>query len=184
MQSKPVERRTFDRVETGPPMPEHSRSSRTEMPAPMLPSERMAHGRTEPGLASRMAHLESLLRRLLGSPLRGIEDADEAPAGPGVFLLSDADQTTSYYIEACQTLRVGLGNLLRGGRSGKGGRAGQESGEASLKSRLAEHLEINETKVAQYLKDHCVVRWIQLDDEAPLLAHFAIAVLRTPLNLA
>jgi len=28
-----------------------------------------------------------------------------------------------------------------------------------------------------------VIRWIQLDDEAPLLAHFAIGVLRTPLNL-
>ena len=33
------------------------------------------------------------------------------------------------------------------------------------------------------MKDHCVLRWIQLDDEAPLLAHFAIGVLRTPLNL-
>jgi hypothetical protein len=32
------------------------------------------------------------------------------------------------------------------------------------------------------LKDHCVVRWIQLDDDAPHLAHFAIGVLRTPLN--
>ena len=165
-------------------MPEQLRPVRPEMPAPMLPSERTAHGRTEPGLASRMAHLESLLRRLLGSPLRRLEDADEAPAGPGVFLLSDADQTTSYYIEACQTLRVGLGNLVRGGRSGKGGRGQGQTSEASLKSRLAEHLEINEAKVSQYLKDHCVVRWIQLEDEAPLLAHFAIAVLRTPLNLS
>jgi len=33
------------------------------------------------------------------------------------------------------------------------------------------------------MKDHCVIRWIQLDDDAPLLAHFAIGVLRTPLNL-
>jgi hypothetical protein len=32
------------------------------------------------------------------------------------------------------------------------------------------------------LKKHCVVRWIQLDDEASNLAHFAIGVLRTPLN--
>jgi hypothetical protein len=28
-----------------------------------------------------------------------------------------------------------------------------------------------------------VIRWIQLDDDAPMLAHFAIAVLRTPLNI-
>jgi hypothetical protein len=144
----------------------------------------MAHGRSDPALASRMAHLESLLRRLLGSPLRPLDAADEAPAGPGVFLLSDSDQTMSYYVEACQTLRVAIGNLVRGGRSGKAGRGGQGGSEASLKSRLAEHLQINETKVAQYLKDHCVIRWIQLDDDAPLLAHFAVAVLRTPLNLS
>jgi len=144
----------------------------------------MAHGRSEPGLASRMAHLESLLRRLLGSPLRRVDNTDEAPAGPGVFLLSDSDQTTSYYVEACQTLRVGIGNLVRGGQSGKTGRtAGRGSSEPSLKAKLAEHLEINEAKVSQYMKDHCVIRWIQLDDDAPLLAHFAIAVLRTPLNL-
>jgi hypothetical protein len=179
-----VERRAFDRVETEPPTPEQLRPVSAEMPAPMLPSERMAHGRTEPGVASRMAHLESLLRRLLGSPLRRLEDVDEAPAGPGVFILSDTDQTSSYYVEACQTLRVGLGNLLRGGRGGRSGRGpGQGPSETSLKSKLAEHLEISEAKVSQYLKDHCVVRWIQLDDEAPMLAHFAVAVLRTPLNL-
>jgi hypothetical protein len=87
-------------------------------------------------------------------------------------------------VEACQTLRVGLGNLVRGGRSAaKGGRGrGYSSDSSGFKAKLAEHLEISEAKVAQYLKDHCVVRWIQLDDDAPLLAHFAIAVLRTPLN--
>ena len=181
--SPPVlEQRALDRVESEPSSPEYVRPRQAEFPPPQLPSERVAHGRGDPALASRMAHLESLLRRLLGSPLRKLDAADEAPAGPGVFLLSDSDQTTSYYVEACQTLRVAIGNLARGGRSGKT-RPGQGSSEQSLKSKLAEHLEINETKVAQYLKDHCVIRWIQLDDDAPVLAHFAIAVLRTPLNL-
>ncbi len=154
-------------------------------PAPQLPSERTAHGRAgDPALASRMAQLESMLRRLLSSPLRRLDDVEQAPAGPGVFLLSDSDQITSYYVEACQTLRVGLGNLLRGGRSSKSNnRGGRSYSESGLKSKLAEHLGINESKVGQYMKDHCVVRWIQLDDDAPHLAHFAIGVLRTPLNL-
>lgn len=175
-----IERRAYDRVETEAPSREHLRTA--EMPPPQLPSERVAHGRSDPAVASRMAQLESLLRRLLGSPLHKLDEADEAPAGPGVFLLSESDQTASYYIEACQTLRVGLGILARGGRGGKGGR-GRGPSEESLKAKLAENLGINETKVSQYLKDHCCVRWIQLDDDAPLLAHFAIAVLRTPLNL-
>jgi len=178
-----IERRAFDRVENEPPAPPPLEPAHAE-PPPQLPSERVAHGRSEPGLASRMAHLESLLRRLLGSPLRRLDNTDEAPAGPGVFLLSDSDQTTSYYVEACQTLRVGIGNLVRGSHAGKSGRAGGRGpSEPSLKAKLAEHLEINEAKVSQYMKDHCVIRWIQLDDDAPLLAHFAIAVLRTPLNL-
>jgi hypothetical protein len=176
-----VERRATDRVEIEPPSPERLRPIRVESPAPQLPSERTAHGRSDPAVASRMAHLESLLRRLLSSPLRRLDAAEEAPAGPGVFLLSDSDQTTSYYVEACQTLRVGIGNLVRGGKGGRG--VGQGASEPSLKSKLADHLEINETRVGQYLKDHCVIRWIQLDDDASLLAHFAIAVLRTPLNL-
>ncbi len=165
-------------------LPQPSLPIEVEPPPPQLPSERVAHGRSDPALASRMAHLESLLRRLLGSPLHRLDAAEEAPAGPGVFLLSDSDQTTSYYVEACQTLRVGIANLVRGGRSAKAGRGvGQGAAEASLKSKLAEHLQINEAKVAQYLRDHCVIRWIQLDDDAPVLAHFAVAVLRTPLNL-
>jgi len=158
------------------------RAAPVELPAPQLPSERAAHGRGDPALASRMAHLESLLRRLVGSPLHRLDEADEAPAGPGVFLLSDSDQVTSYYIDACQTLRIGLGNLARGGRGGRSPRGGHSDAEG-LKSKLAEHLGISESKVSQYMKDHCVVRWIQLDDEAPHLAHFAIGVLRTPLNV-
>jgi hypothetical protein len=163
----------------------YERSARAEAPLPQLPSERAAHGRGDPALASRMAHLESLLRRLVQSPLHRLDECDDAPAGPGVFLLSDSDQITSYYVEACQTLRIGAGNLVRGGRSAKPARSsrGGYSSEAGLKGRLAEYLGINEAKVSQYMKDHCVLRWIQLDDEAPLLAHFAIGVLRTPLNL-
>jgi hypothetical protein len=131
-----------------------------------------------------MAQLESMLRRLVASPLHRLDEVDQAPAGPGVFLLSDSDQITSYYIEACQTLRVGLANLVRGGRSGKNPRGGRGYVDSSgLKEKLADHLGISESKVTQYMKDHCVVRWIQLDDDAPHLAHFAIGVLRTPLNL-
>jgi hypothetical protein len=162
--------------------------SRSEQAAPMLPSERTAHGRAgDPALASRMSHLESMLRRLVASPLHRL-DTEEAPAGPGVFLLSDSDQITSYYVESCQTLRVGVGNLARGtgstrGSAGKATRSTRPSFDSGLKAKLAEHLGISEAKVSQYLKDHCVVRWIQLDDDAPHLAHFAIGVLRTPLNL-
>ena len=166
--------------------PETERGARIEPSAPMLPSERTAHGRAgDPALASRMSKLESMLRRLVASPLHRLDELESAPAGPGVFLLSDSDQITSYYVEACQTLRVGLGNLARGsGRSAtKVARGGRPAFDSGLKTKLAEHLGIGEAKVSQYLKDHCVVRWIQLDDDAPHLAHFAIGVLRTPLNL-
>ena len=179
------ERVAPERAEYEPQMSAHERPSRSESTVPQLPSERAAHGRGDPALASRMAQLESLLRRLVTSPLHRLDEAEDAPAGPGVFLLSDSDQITSYYVEACQTLRIGAGNLVRGGRSGKnttrGGRG--YSSDTGLKAKLAEYLGINEAKVSQYMKDHCVLRWIQLDDDAPLLAHFAIGVLRTPLNL-
>jgi hypothetical protein len=178
------ERPTPERQVYEPPRRALEPDLRAEAPMPQLPSERAAHGRGDPALASRMAHLESLLRRLVTSPLHRLEEADEAPAGPGVFLLSDSDQITSYYVEACQTLRIGAGNLARGGRSAKNPRGGRGfTGDVGLKAKLAEYLGINEAKVSQYMKDHCVLRWIQLDDEAPLLAHFAIGVLRTPLNL-
>ena len=137
------------------------------LPVPRL-SARVRSG--DPALSSRMAQLESQLRRLLACSIHSLEQADEAPAGPGVFLITDTDQTTYYYAEACQTLRVGIGNMLR---SGRGSREG-----SNLKEKLAEHLGINEARVGKYLKDHCGVRWLQLDEGAPLLAHFAVAVLR------
>ncbi|MGA2717962.1 MAG: hypothetical protein ABSF78_03270 [Candidatus Acidiferrales bacterium] len=165
-------------------VPEPVRSVPVEVGPPQLPSERTAHGRAgDPALASRMAQLDSMLRRLVSSPLHRLDEADQAPAGPGVFLLSDSDQISSYYIEACQTLRVGLGNLARGSRGSKNPRVSRGFSDAGFKERLAEHLGIHESKVSQYMKDHCVVRWIQLDDDAQHLAHFAIGVLRTPLNL-
>jgi hypothetical protein len=36
--------------------------------------------------------------------------------------------------------------------------------------------------VSSYLKEHCAVRWLQLDEGASHLAHFAIAVLRPVVN--
>jgi hypothetical protein len=183
--AQPISAASSERVPYEPPVRRSPPEPRPEAIhlVPQLPSERAAHGRSDPGLSSRMAHLESLLRRLLNSPLHNLGDADEAPAGPGVFLLSDVDQTNSYYIEACQTLRVGVGNLGRSGRSSpKATRGGRAFTESNFKEKFSEHLGINEAKVSQYLKDHCVVRWIQLDDEAAHLAHFAIGLLRTPLN--
>ena len=128
----------------------------------------------DPALSSRMAQLESQLRRLLACSIHSLDQAEDAPAGPGVFLITDTDLTTYYYAEACQTLRVGIGNLLRGGRGGREG--------SDMKEKLAEHLGISEARVGKYLKDHCGVRWLQLDEGAPLLAHFAVAVLRPIAN--
>ena len=128
----------------------------------------------DPALSSRMVQLESQLRRMLACSVHSVDQPEDAPAGPGVFLITDTDQTTYYYIESCQTLRVGIGNLLRSGRSSREG--------SDLKEKLADHLGINEARVGKYLKDHCVVRWLQLDEGAPLLAHFAVAVLRPIAN--
>jgi len=133
---------------------------------------------SDPGIASRMALLEALLRRLIAAQAHPLADADEAPAGPGVFILSDSDLVTSYYVEACRTLRIAIGNVMKG----KGARVPRGKGESPLRAQLAEHLDISEAKVSQYLKQHCVVRWLQLDEEASHLAHLAIAVLRPPLN--
>jgi hypothetical protein len=154
--------------------PAESRARDAESPRAYEPAHASSSsGRVrsgDPALSSRMVQLESQLRRLLACTMHSLEHADEAPAGPGVFLITDTDQTTYYYAEACQTLRVGIGNMLR---SGRGSREG-----ANVKEKLADHLGINEARVGKYLKEHCGVRWLQLDEGAPLLAHFAIAVLR------
>ena len=77
------------------------------------------------------------------SPADSSDAADKAPAGPGVWVLTDSDLTTYYYVEACQTLRVAIPNLLRGGAARRGGE--------SIRPRLAEHLGIPEARVAKYL---------------------------------
>ena len=139
--------------------------------AETLPAHRGRSG--DPALSSRLAQLEMQLRRLLACPPAQIEKADRAPAGPGVLLVSDSDLITNYYVESCATLRIGVANLLRGGA---------RRGEDSLKERFADHLGIPEARVTKYLKDHCIVRWLQLDEGAKLFAYFTIAVLRPVLN--
>lgn len=158
------------------PRTAHSRS----IPAiPVEPPGEMGspgvRGRSgDPGLSSRLSALEMQLRRLLTCPPATLNDADRAPAGPGVFVLTDSDLTSYYYVEACQTLRIAIGNLMRGGASRRGA--------DSLKPRLAEHLGIPESRVTKYLADHCVVRWLQLDEGASHFAHFVTAVIRPILN--
>jgi hypothetical protein len=162
--------------EPAPPRVTHSRA------IPSLPVEAVGEpggpsvkGRYgDPGLSSRISLLEMQFRRLLTCPPAKLSDADLAPVGPGVFVLTDSDLTSYYYVEACQTLRIAIGNLLRGGASRRGA--------DSIKPRLAEHLGIAESRVAKYLADHCVVRWLQLDEGASNFAHFVIAVLRPALN--
>jgi hypothetical protein len=128
----------------------------------------------DPGLSSRISLLEMQFRRLMTCPPAKLEEADHAPAGPGVFVLTDSDLTSYYYVEACQTLRIAIGNLLRGGSSRRGA--------DSIKPQLAQYLGIPEARVAKYLGEHCVVRWLQLDEGASNFAHFVIAVLRPTLN--
>jgi hypothetical protein len=163
-------------AEPAPPRVTHSRA------IPSLPVEPIGEpggasvkGRYgDPGLSSRISLLEMQFRRLMTCPPAKLEEADLAPVGPGVFVLSDSDLTSYYYVEACQTLRIAIGNLLRGGSSRRGA--------DSIKPQLAEHLGIPEARVAKYLAEHCAVRWLQLDEGASNFAHFVIAVLRPALN--
>jgi hypothetical protein len=163
-------------AEPTPPRVTHSRAMPSlpieSVGEPGGPSVKGRYG--DPGLSSRISLLEMQFRRLLTCPPVSLNDADTAPVGPGVFVLTDSDLTSYYYVEACQTLRIAIGNLLRGGSSRRG--------VDSLKPQLAEHLGIPETRVAKYLADHCVVRWLQLDEGASHFAHFVVAVLRPSLN--
>ena len=163
-------------VEIAPPRVVDSRS------IPRLPVEPAAEisgpgvkGRFgDPGLSSRISLLEMQFRRLLTCAAVKLDQADRAPAGPGVFVLTDDDMTTYYYVEACDTLRIAIANMARGGSNRRTG--------ISIKPLLADHLGIPETRVAKYLGDHCVVRWLQLDEGAEHFAHFVIAILRPILN--
>jgi hypothetical protein len=128
----------------------------------------------DPGLSSRLSSLEVQFRRLLTcSPIK-LDEIEKAPAGPGVLLLTDSDLTSYYYVEACQTLRIAIPSVLRGGASKRGG--------DSIKPQLADHLGIPEARVGKYLAEHCVIRWLQLDEGASHFAHFVMAVLRPSLN--
>jgi hypothetical protein len=175
--AKGLPSRVFD--EPVEPKPSRAAESRT---IPTLPVEPIGEpggpsvrGRSgDPGLSSRLSLLEMQLRRLLTCPPVKLSEADHAPVGPGVFVLTDSDLTSYYYVEACQTLRIAVGNLLRGGASRRGA--------DSLKPQLAEHLGIPESRVTKYLADHCVVRWLQLDEGASHFAHFVTAIIRPTLN--
>jgi hypothetical protein len=141
---------------------------------PTESAARSLRGRSgDPGLASRLTQLEMNFRRLLTCDPVKLEEASSAPAGPGVWVLTDSDLSTYYYVEACQTLRVAIPNLLRSGTVRRGD---------PIKPQLAEHLGIPEARVSKYLADHCVVRWLQMDDGASHFAHFLVAVLHPTLN--
>ena len=147
------------------------------LPVEALPDSAMpgVRGRSgDPGLSSRLSLLEMQLRRLLTCPPAQLGHAEHAPAGPGVFVLTDDDMTTYYYVEACDTLRIAIGSVTRSGSARRG--------HSDLKPQLADHLGIPEARVSKYLAEHCVVRWLQLDEGATPFAHFAIAVLRPILN--
>jgi hypothetical protein len=139
---------------------------------PVTPGPRGRYG--DPGLSSRISLLEMQFRRLLSCEAVKLEEANHAPVGPGVFVLTDSDLTSYYYVESCQTLRIAVANLLRGNASRRGAE--------SITKQLAEHLGITEARVPKYLAEHCVVRWLQLDEGASHFAHFVIAVLRPILN--
>ena len=128
----------------------------------------------DPGLSSRLSLLEMQFRRLLTCPPAKLDQADRAPAGPGVFVLTDEEMSTYYYAEACDTLRIAIANVARSGNRRSG---------VSIKPLLAEHLGIPEARASKYLSEHCVVRWLQLDEGAEYFAHFVIAILRPILNL-
>jgi hypothetical protein len=158
-------------------VPERSSFSLSPLPVEPMPETggialRGRYG--DPGLSSRISLLEMQFRRLLTCAPLGVDQADRAPAGPGVLLLTDSDLTTYYFVESCQTLRVAVANLLRGGSSRRGG--------DSIKPQLAQHLGIADARVSKYLADHCVVRWLQLDEGASHFAHFVTAILRPVLN--
>jgi hypothetical protein len=163
--SPDLEQRTAGRRPM-PPLPVEA------MPDLGVPGPKGRYG--DPGLSSRISLLEMQFRRLLSCPAVKLEEANLAPVGPGVFVLTDSDLTSYYYVESCQTLRIAVAAMLRG-NSGK-------RGASSITAQLADHLGITESRVPKYLAEHCVVRWLQLDEGASHFAHFVIAVLRPVLN--
>jgi hypothetical protein len=142
------------------------RSAREHLP------EVQIYRRGEPALVSEIKALEAKLRQLLASQPRALGDPGELPANPGVFLVSDLDLTTMYYLEACGNMRSAMDQLI----SGRRGRQG------SIRSRLAKYLGISDSQASRYLKEHCAARWIDLEEsDSNALGHFARAVLRPEL---
>jgi hypothetical protein len=170
-ESRPVPSHASRSTDEQAPAPSRASRSYEQPPEPVAPSLRGRSG--DPGLASRLTQLEMNFRRLLTCDPVKLEEASTAPAGPGVWILTDSDLSTYYYVEACQTLRVAIPNLLRSGTVRRGD---------SIKPQLADHLGIPEARVSKYLSDHCVVRWLQMDDGASHFAHFLVAVLHPTLN--
>jgi hypothetical protein len=128
--------------------------------------------RGEPALASEIKALEAKLRQLLAAHPYHLDDVNELPASPGVYLVSDLDLTTMYYLEACGNMRVALDQLS----SGRRGR------QAPVRARLARFLGISDAQAGRYLKQHGLVRWIELEEsDAVALGHFAAALLRPEL---
>jgi hypothetical protein len=171
---------TLDESKTEERSVRSSESSMPRLPVEAMPTATDAGGIAlrgrygDPGLSSRISLLEMQFRRLLTcSPIK-LDEIGLAPAGPGVLLLTDSDLTSYYYVESCQTLRIAIPAVLRGGASKRGG--------DSIKPQLAEHLGLPEARVGKYLAEHCVVRWLQLDEGASHFAHFVTAVLRPSLN--
>jgi hypothetical protein len=174
--TRPIERPIEHEAEIAPPRVVDSRAI-PRVPVEQVPDSGATgvKGRFgDPGLSSRLSILEMQLRRLLTCPPAKLEDSAIAPAGPGVFVLTDDEMTTYYYVEACDTLRIALSSLARTGMTRRG--------NTNLKSLLADNLGITEARVSKYLAEHCVVRWLQLDEGAVYFQHFTIAVLRPSLN--
>jgi hypothetical protein len=128
--------------------------------------------RGEPALASEIKALEAKLRQLLAAHPYHLDEVSELPASPGVYLVSDLDLTTMYYLEACGNMRVALDQLS----SGRRGRQGP------VRARLARFLGISDAQAGRYLKQHGLVRWIELEEsDAVALGHFGAALLRPEL---
>ncbi len=128
--------------------------------------------RGEPALASEIKALEGKLRQLLASHPYPLEELHEVPASPGVYLVSDSDLTTMYYLEACRNMRSGMDQFV----SGRRGRQG------SVRARLASYLGISDSQASRYMRQHCAVRWIEHEEsDAVALGHFAAALLRPEL---
>ena len=109
---------------------------------------------------------------VIGLPVRG--QSGGRPKNV-LLLMSDQHRRDCLGIEGKGPARSpNLDNLARSGMTRRG--------NTNLKSLLADHLGISETRVSKYLSEHCVVRWLQLDEGSTNFQHFAIAVLRPILD--